>query len=1022
MLFSLSFSLISATISGKTARDTFFLNQFDISYLPLMFVASAIAVGIFVPLYSRLLKKKGPYNTLLITGAISATSLAVIQFTIIRWMVPILYVWMEVVATVLAFQIWTIAADLFDSRQAKRLYGILAAGGSISFLFIGLWLKPFIAKFGSGSILQLTILFILLAMGLSFSIRKLPNRSGARTDRPIKATNDKESLFTPYLKSVALMTIMIGIVTTIVDFQFKSTAGSTITDADALAVFFGKFYAIAGLASLCIQLFLTGRLLSKFGILAGLLILPFSMVVGFSMILIHPILLSALVGKFAEQTFELTLHQPTIQLLWLPVKKWQRQFGKPLIDGTIRTSVEGFTGFLTFFIIKIASATLLTFVAIGASLLWILSAFYVRKGYIQTLNEALQARRLNFEDLHIDSLNHAMVETIDKSLKEGDVFEQLFVLELIQSVAPDPWKKTLESLMVSADNHVRKNILSYAGDLFEEQLILDLIREPFLDAIELCGKRKIPGAIPILQELIDHENEEIQMAAAGTLLLISEGSQEKPNMLLFKAINSNDPQKIMLGIKYAFSNASILSNEKMVDFLQHDNSQIRRAAIESITDNPDEEYLPFLIGNLGSPKTAMVAKNALVYYNNPMILESIHMLMENPPLSVDLKRGIISTLETIPMETSHQLLFTFFDPQSLGLYEQAVDSMLIVAKKQPLSKSGKKNVKSSIKFLAKRIYSLHQCALLLKNDKTATLILDYIRSETHAAQPILIKLGALHNPHLPVSQCLKSLRSNDPQQISYGLELLETIFTREEREIVTPLIENRSLVERVQIGHKIFKSIKRDINSYLEQFLYSRSPWVSAIALDCLIKSERTPKHPVQWDKITLSQFHGEIIQRAGKTEFHWIGTLPDKLRKFPQSNTMYTTLEKTILLKSVPLFRSIPAEVISSIAQIAEEIPVKEGTLLFHEGDDGDGMYVIVDGKVDVHKGDKKIAVLTKWDCLGEMALLDEEPRSADATVSEEGILLRISQESFSELMRQHPDIMHSLLKILTGRLRNVI
>jgi len=72
--------------------------------------------------------------------------------------------------------------------------------------------------------------------------------------------------------------------------------------------------------------------------------------------------------------------------------------------------------------------------------------------------------------------------------------------------------------------------------------------------------------------------------------------------------------------------------------------------------------------------------------------------------------------------------------------------------------------------------------------------------------------------------------------------------------------------------------------------------------------------------------------------------------------------------------------------------------------------------------KGIKKLAVLTKWDCLGEMALLDEEPRSADATVSEEGILLRISQESFSELMRQHPDIMHSLLKILTGRLRNVI
>lgn len=1022
MLFALSFSIVSATISGKTARDTFFLNQFDISYLPLMFVATAVAVGIFVPLYSRLLEKKGPYNTILFTGAISAVSLALIQLFLTRWMIPVLYVWMEVIATVLSFQIWTIAGDLFNSRQAKRLYGILAAGGSISFILFGLWLQPFIAQFGSHSILQVTIILITLAMVLSLSIRKLPNHIGAKSDRPLKTSKDKEPMFTPYLKSVALMTIMIGIASTIVDFQFKFTAGSSITNADELAVFFGKFYAIVGVASLAIQLFITSRLLAKYGVLAGLLILPFAMIAGFSMFLVYPILLSAFIGKFAEQTFVFTVHQPTIQLLWLPVKKWRKQFGKPLIDGTLRTTVEGITGFLTFFIIKVASFAVLSIVAILASILWVVSAFYVRKGYIQTLHDAIEDRRLNFEDLQIDTLNHAMVETINKSLKNSNVYEQLFVLELIQPVSPEPWKDTLESLMVSATNPVRRSILHYAKSVFDDQLILDLVNEPFLEAISVCGQRKMVHAIPALTELLTHKDNEIQIAAAGSLILIGEGSSTQATDLIRNAISSNDPQIIILGIKYSHHHPDVISNDHIVEFLQHDVSSIRKAAIEIATKFPNEEYLPFLIGNLGSPKTGMIARSALSKFDQQMILESIQILMENPPITTVLKRGIISTLATISSEHSQQLLLTYFDPASLTIYENAVDSLLKIAQKSPLTKPTKNHIRTSIQFLAKRVYSLYQLAQLVKSKRHTTLIKDYIQSETQSAIPILIKLGAMDQPGVPVNQCIKSLKSNDSRQISYGLELLETIFTREEREIVTPLIENRALSERVQIGHKLFKSIPRGLNKYLDQFLYSKSSWLSAITLDFLIQSKFELKDAIQWDKVNVSDIHAEILLKTPLNDFSWIGTLPVEIRKFSQTNAMYTTLEKTIFLKSVSLFKSIPAEVISTIAQIAEEIHISKNMILFKEGEIGDAMYVVVDGNIDVHKGDKQIATLSKWDCLGEMALLDEDPRSADATASSDTVLLKISQDSFGELLNQHPNIMRSLLKILTGRLRSSI
>ena len=80
-----------------------------------------------------------------------------------------------------------------------------------------------------------------------------------------------------------------------------------------------------------------------------------------------------------------------------------------------------------------------------------------------------------------------------------------------------------------------------------------------------------------------------------------------------------------------------------------------------------------------------------------------------------------------------------------------------------------------------------------------------------------------------------------------------------------------------------------------------------------------------------------------------------------------------------------------------------------------------MVNGNVKIHKGDLELVTLGKGSCLGEMALLDDEPRSADATVTEEdSILFKIEQEGFYEVMGSQSDIMEGIIKLLTGRLRD--
>jgi len=98
-------------------------------------------------------------------------------------------------------------------------------------------------------------------------------------------------------------------------------------------------------------------------------------------------------------------------------------------------------------------------------------------------------------------------------------------------------------------------------------------------------------------------------------------------------------------------------------------------------------------------------------------------------------------------------------------------------------------------------------------------------------------------------------------------------------------------------------------------------------------------------------------------------------------------------------------------------------GQVLFHEGDDGDDMYIIQSGRVAIKKkvkdGDTTLAVLEKGDFFGEMAILERMPRSATAEVIEPGDLIVISGEMFGDMIKANPEIAVRMLRKQSIRLR---
>jgi len=132
----------------------------------------------------------------------------------------------------------------------------------------------------------------------------------------------------------------------------------------------------------------------------------------------------------------------------------------------------------------------------------------------------------------------------------------------------------------------------------------------------------------------------------------------------------------------------------------------------------------------------------------------------------------------------------------------------------------------------------------------------------------------------------------------------------------------------------------------------------------------------------------------------------------------MLSTVEKVLFLKSVELFSQIPGEELAQVAMIAAEETREAGEVIFAEGEAGDALYVVLDGRVRVHGEEKVIAELGERECFGEMSILDSGPRSATATAIEDTSLIKITRDDFQEILSEKPEIAIGVIKVLSRRL----
>jgi CRP-like cAMP-binding protein len=134
--------------------------------------------------------------------------------------------------------------------------------------------------------------------------------------------------------------------------------------------------------------------------------------------------------------------------------------------------------------------------------------------------------------------------------------------------------------------------------------------------------------------------------------------------------------------------------------------------------------------------------------------------------------------------------------------------------------------------------------------------------------------------------------------------------------------------------------------------------------------------------------------------------------------------MDEREVLRTVPIFSELSEEDIASLAHLALRKRYPKDTVVFFENEEGDFFFTITEGRIKVTiLGDDGreviLSVLGPGDFFGEMALLDNEPRSATAIAVEESELLSLHRSDFQSVLNDNRSITSALIRVLSARLR---
>ena len=263
-----------------------------------------------------------------------------------RWVAAGFYVWVSTFNMLIISVFWTFMADLYSRTQAKRLFGLVATGGTIGGIVGPAMATSLATSIGNNNLLlvaaagfAVTAFVVrmlaseknrLLAAGADAQRTSLEHRLGGNAFDGFRLL-----LRSRYLLLLALFLLLMTWISTIVYFQLGDLITKAFSNRDARTQVYATIDLIVNCCAVFIQLFGTGRFIARFGVGAGLLLNPIIMVIAFLAIAFSPVLMLLGAIQVVRRVAEYAVAKPTREMLFTVVDQESRYKAKNVIDTVV---------------------------------------------------------------------------------------------------------------------------------------------------------------------------------------------------------------------------------------------------------------------------------------------------------------------------------------------------------------------------------------------------------------------------------------------------------------------------------------------------------------------------------------------------------------------------------------------------------------------------------------------------------------------------------------------------------------
>jgi HEAT repeat protein/ATP/ADP translocase len=1040
LLAGQAFFLGAAEALVYVAANTLFLVDFGSSHIPTVYIAVGVFVSLFFFGFAALQRRWSLLRLTLVAylGEVACYLLGWLLLVVVGfWQISLaLMVIYYLGVLILNIMVGGQAGLLLNVRQMKRLFPLIFACVIIGYIIGALVSPALLARLQRVADLLLVAAGCMLLVLAFFLLLFSQFREQLSRTQPGSAHHPARSLLQllkdRYTLSLFGYQMLSAVGTQLIIYLFLTQTEVRYSDPVAMAAFFGGFAGWRNVATLLFLLLLAGRLVHRFGLKFGILANPVSAALLIALLggvawvtgtAVTPFFWLVIAIYVVDNLLSDGVTNTSIKAAYQVLSGRERAAVETAVEGIGVPAAFGITGVCLLIFNTIPGITLshVILFTLLVTLVWTGAGLLAYRGYVRALITRLSRRLLQPADLNLN--DGVTLPVLEKFLRYADREHKRLALRLLAAADSPALDGNLIRLLDHPDEALRVELL----DMIEARGATIALPDvemwlhqgnvsPQVKGAALrawCALYK-PVALAHVTPYLDSPEPPIRFNALVGLLRYGRVDclATAENQLAILAQSADPTDRILAAEVIGAAQAGALY-PYLLRLLQDGDVAVRRAALTAVPQSPHPELFPLVIANVAGRQTRSAALAALTD-SGEASLEAIEQALADVAHQANRHRllrlcGQIKGAHAIDL-LKRQL--TTAEPDGLL-------PALVALHAAGFRAVGADGAQIELRLVGQAAHGLR---LLLALQETAngrgggcpTAVLPRALQQEYDRlyDTIFHLLACLYDPRA-LLRAAGELRQPDRHRRGLALETLDVSLTRAQKGLLLPLLdESLPPAQRIQRLQRHFSLAGLAYEARLREIIEDTAAWPHEWTRACAIYTA------AQNGLVELA----EPIRQAQAGPALVAETAVWALRHLTQAGgevTMLLIIEKVAILRTVDIFATIPDYVLASVAQIVEEVELAPGDTFIQEGALEDCMYIVVEGEVRVHSQGRTIITLGPGKSVGELAVLDPEPRAAAVTAVSPSLLFRLDKEPFDEVMADRPEIAQGVIRALCRRVR---